>query len=90
MTAEDFDPLGEDGVARELSIGPRFFVFQGKSYVDLEWKHHPKAEGSADRSRRPLHILNAKPRRGWKAAPGLSLKAAGYGGPAGSNYHSHL
>lgn len=25
MTAEDLDPLGEDGVARGLSIGPRFF-----------------------------------------------------------------
>ena len=26
MTAEDFDPLEGDGVARGLSIGPRFFL----------------------------------------------------------------
>ena len=35
MTAEDFDPLGEDGVARGLSIGPRFFCIPTEGRATL-------------------------------------------------------
>ena len=86
MTAEDFDTLGEDGVARGLSIGPRFFVFQGKSYVDLcackEGSSLASMEASSQgrRERRPkqtpaAYIECRNPGAGWEAAPGLGLES---------------
>jgi hypothetical protein len=82
MPAEDFDPLGVDGVARGLSIGPAF-LFEEK-HVDLcackedrAWQYGsiiPRPKG-APTDIPAAYIECRNPGAGWEAAPGLGLES---------------